>query len=49
VAGKMARGDFDLLAVGRSLLADPAWVAKVRGGQEASLQPLDLAALTTLR
>lgn len=49
VAEHMARGDFDLLAVGRSLLADPAWPNKVRDGEEASLQPLDLAALTMLR
>ncbi len=49
VAARLARGEFDLLAVGRSLLADPAWVDKVRGGREESLQALDFAALTTLR
>ena len=49
VAEQLARGEFDLLAVGRSLLADPAWPNKVREGREASLRPLDLAALTLLR
>ncbi len=49
VAEQLARGDFDLLAVGRSLLADPAWPNKVRDGREASLRPLDFAALTQLR
>jgi len=48
VAEQMARGDFDLLAVGRSLLADPGWPNKIRDGREAGLQPLTLAALTTL-
>lgn len=47
-AAAMARGDFDLLAIGRSLLADPEWVAKVRDGRDGDLRPLDLAALTTL-
>ncbi|MGF7147066.1 2,4-dienoyl-CoA reductase-like NADH-dependent reductase (Old Yellow Enzyme family) [Sphingomonas zeicaulis] len=48
VAEALAAGEFDLLAVGRSLLADPEWPAKVREGREAELRPLDLAALTTL-
>lgn len=48
VAAQLAAGDFDLLAVGRSLLADPAWPAKVRDGRHEDLRPLDLAALTTL-
>jgi len=29
-AEKLARGEFDLIAVGRGLLADPEWAAKVR-------------------
>lgn len=31
------RGEFDLLAVGRALLADPDWVAKIREGRSAEL------------
>ena len=34
VAGPLARGEFDVLAVGRALLADPDWLQKVRSGQE---------------
>ncbi len=48
VCAMMARGEFDLLAVGRSLLADPDWPTKVREGRDAALRPIDLAALTTL-
>jgi 2,4-dienoyl-CoA reductase-like NADH-dependent reductase (Old Yellow Enzyme family) len=33
------RGDFDLVAVGRGLLADPAWANKVRGGRFEELVP----------
>jgi 2,4-dienoyl-CoA reductase-like NADH-dependent reductase (Old Yellow Enzyme family) len=32
------RGDFDLVAIGRGLLADPAWAAKVRAGKFGELQ-----------
>lgn len=48
VCAMMARGEFDLLAIGRSLLADPDWVRKVRDGRDDELRPIDLAALTTL-
>jgi 2,4-dienoyl-CoA reductase-like NADH-dependent reductase (Old Yellow Enzyme family) len=37
VLGKpLSRGDFDILAVGRALLADPEWARKVKDGQVAS-------------
>ena len=45
----MADGMFDLLAIGRSLLADPEWPLKVRAGRDVELNRLDIAALTTLR
>jgi 2,4-dienoyl-CoA reductase-like NADH-dependent reductase (Old Yellow Enzyme family) len=32
------RGDFDLIAVGRSLIADPAWVSKVRDGRYGDIR-----------
>jgi 2,4-dienoyl-CoA reductase-like NADH-dependent reductase (Old Yellow Enzyme family) len=32
----LARGDFDLVAVGRAILADPDWVEKVRSGKAAA-------------
>jgi 2,4-dienoyl-CoA reductase-like NADH-dependent reductase (Old Yellow Enzyme family) len=43
---RFARGEFDLVAIGRGLIADPSWVAKVRDGRERS--PFDLAMLATL-
>ncbi|RZL66168.1 MAG: 12-oxophytodienoate reductase [Variovorax sp.] len=36
----MAREDFDLVAVGRGMLADAEWAHKVRGGDTASLNAL---------
>jgi 2,4-dienoyl-CoA reductase-like NADH-dependent reductase (Old Yellow Enzyme family) len=44
----LARGDFDLVAVGRALLADPAWAAKVRHGHFSELRPFTPEALKTL-
>lgn len=35
------RGDFDLVAVGRAVLADPRWASKVKEGDFAALQPFD--------
>ena len=45
VVEAMARGDFDLAAVGRALLADPQWAAKVAEGRMAEIAPFDRAAL----
>jgi 2,4-dienoyl-CoA reductase-like NADH-dependent reductase (Old Yellow Enzyme family) len=39
VVEAMARGDFDLVAAGRALLADPQWPNKVRQGDFASIKP----------
>jgi 2,4-dienoyl-CoA reductase-like NADH-dependent reductase (Old Yellow Enzyme family) len=44
----LARGDFDLVAVGRALLADPAWAAKVRDGHFSDLAPFAPEVLNTL-
>jgi 2,4-dienoyl-CoA reductase-like NADH-dependent reductase (Old Yellow Enzyme family) len=44
----MERGDFELVAVGRALLQDPEWVAKVRDGRHGELQAFDRAAMATL-
>ncbi|XXU85881.1 hypothetical protein WMF21_49840 [Sorangium sp. So ce1099] len=33
----LERGDFDLVAVGRSLLSDPAWVEKIEAGRTHEL------------
>jgi 2,4-dienoyl-CoA reductase-like NADH-dependent reductase (Old Yellow Enzyme family) len=44
----LEREEFDLVAVGRALLADPAWAAKIRDGRTSELVPFTPAALTTL-
>ena len=48
LAKRVAEGEFNLVAVGRALLADPAWVQKVREGRLAELRAFDKAALDTL-
>ncbi|WP_025699191.1 NADH:flavin oxidoreductase [Paenibacillus durus] len=45
---KLVRNEFDLVAVGRSLLVDPEWVMKVRSGRLNELQPFTADALRTL-
>ncbi|MFC9897251.1 NADH:flavin oxidoreductase [Nocardia sp. NPDC127579] len=45
---RMERDEFDLVAVGRALLQDPEWAAKVLTGRTAELQPFDAAAQRTL-
>ncbi len=45
---RLDRGDFDLVAVGRALLADPAWARKVREGRWDELGSFDRSALATL-
>ncbi len=45
---RLGRGEFDLVAVGRALLADPQWAAKVRAGRFSDLAPFSASALATL-
>jgi 2,4-dienoyl-CoA reductase-like NADH-dependent reductase (Old Yellow Enzyme family) len=45
---RMERDEFDLVAVGRALISDPAWVEKVRSGDSAGLKGFDAAALAEL-
>jgi len=45
---RLERGEFDLVAVGRALLADPAWAEKARTGRLNELQPFSPEALRTL-
>ncbi|KUF19779.1 MULTISPECIES: NADH:flavin oxidoreductase [Streptomyces] len=45
---RLERDEFDLVAVGRALLADPRWAAKVIGGSFDELSAYDPKALSTL-
>ncbi|MFF4604812.1 NADH:flavin oxidoreductase [Streptomyces sp. NPDC001339] len=45
---RLEREEFDLVAVGRALLQDPEWAAKVLEGRFTELAPYDAAALKTL-
>ncbi len=48
IEAMLARGEVDLVGVGRALLADPQWVDKVRRADTASLIGFTRAALATL-
>lgn len=45
---RLVRNEFDLVAIGRSLLADPAWAMKIRKGNLHELNPFTVSALQTL-
>lgn len=45
---RLERDEFDLVAVGRALLQDPQWAAKVLSNRLDELKPYDVAALKTL-
>ncbi len=45
---RLARGEFDLVAVGRALLQDPEWARKVKEGRVSELADYDPGALATL-
>ncbi|MEV7021352.1 NADH:flavin oxidoreductase [Kitasatospora sp. NPDC093558] len=45
---RLERDEFDLVAVGRALLQDPQWAAKVLAGRFGDLHPYDAAAVRTL-
>jgi 2,4-dienoyl-CoA reductase-like NADH-dependent reductase (Old Yellow Enzyme family) len=45
---RFERDEFDLVAVGRALLQDPEWAAKVLSGRIDELKAYDAAALKTL-
>lgn len=44
----LERDEYDMVAVGRALLQDPEWAAKVLAGRFDELKPYDAAALKTL-
>lgn len=45
---RLARGEFDMIAVGRALLQDPDWAQKIRQGRHNELADWDSASLATL-
>lgn len=45
---RLAKDEFDLVAVGRALLQDPEWATKVKDGRNDELMDYDAKALTTL-
>ncbi|MCZ4281419.1 NADH:flavin oxidoreductase [Kiloniella laminariae] len=45
---RLARDDFDLVAVGRALLSDPQWANKMKAGQLDLITPFDKEALQSL-
>lgn len=45
---RLDRGDFDLVAVGRALLTDPAWAVKIREGRTDELKGFSKEAFATL-
>ncbi len=45
---RLERGEFDLVAVGRALLANPDWAAKVKRGALDELRPFDRGLLRSL-
>ncbi|MDF2669986.1 MAG: 12-oxophytodienoate reductase [Paenibacillus sp.] len=45
---RLERKEFDLVAVGRSLLVDPAWATKIQEGRIEELKPFTVDALRTL-
>ncbi|MGV9005420.1 MAG: NADH:flavin oxidoreductase [Brevundimonas sp.] len=45
---RLEAGEFDLVAVGRALLADPQWVQKIRDGRLDELKDFERSAMATL-
>jgi 2,4-dienoyl-CoA reductase-like NADH-dependent reductase (Old Yellow Enzyme family) len=45
---RLENEEFDLVAIGRALLVDPAWAAKIRDGRLDELVPFNAVALKTL-
>ncbi|WP_411347923.1 NADH:flavin oxidoreductase [Paenibacillus sp. WLX2291] len=48
LAERLQQGEFDLIAVGRALLADPAWAAKIHDNRLDELKPFQAEAVGKL-
>ena len=45
---RLDRGEFDLVAVGRSLIANPSWARQIRNGELSELRPFNRSELAQL-
>jgi 2,4-dienoyl-CoA reductase-like NADH-dependent reductase (Old Yellow Enzyme family) len=45
---RLERGEFDLVAVGRALIANPDWPLKIQAGAIEQLRPFDRGVLASL-
>ncbi|MCY1296217.1 hypothetical protein D9M68_634020 [compost metagenome] len=45
---RLNKQEFDLVAVGRALLSDPEWAAKIRDGRQDEILPFSRAVLASL-
>jgi len=45
---RLERNEFDLVAIGRAMIANPDWANKVRHGDQASLVPFSVSSLAAL-
>jgi 2,4-dienoyl-CoA reductase-like NADH-dependent reductase (Old Yellow Enzyme family) len=48
LSGRLDRGEFDLIALGRTLLTNPDWPRLVREGRLDALRPYDASARDVL-
>ena len=48
LVARIARAEFDLVAVGRALLQDPEWAAKIRDGRRDEIRSFDASSLKQL-
>jgi 2,4-dienoyl-CoA reductase-like NADH-dependent reductase (Old Yellow Enzyme family) len=46
---RMEKDEFDLVAVGRALIADPNWTQKIRDGDQAGMRSFESASLLELK
>jgi 2,4-dienoyl-CoA reductase-like NADH-dependent reductase (Old Yellow Enzyme family) len=45
---RLERGEFDLVAIGRSLIANPSWAMQIRNGSLSELRPFNRSELAQL-
>ena len=48
LVGLLRRGEFDLVALGRAVLADPEWASKLAGARLTEIRPYDKSVSSVL-